>query len=247
MQREASFKPGGKKNSQRERGDRTLKIPPVILEKISSPHVPDCWTQTLEQGNDSFSQITVTARLRVHISLDRRAHSTFPLLICNNWWSQVGLSSSFEPYNLTERGRKAKKNPQNFFSLYKPPNLALNPAKIGTKKWEFVSDFLNLLSQPHSKLTEFKMEKWGLPWWCSGWESACQCRRHGFEPWSGKIPHTAEQLGPWATEPAQLEPVLHNKRGRDSERPPHCDEEWSPLATTRENPRTETKTQHSQK
>ena len=38
----------------------------------------------------------------------------------------------------------------------------------------------------------------GLPWWRSGWESACQCRGHGFEPWSGKIPHAAEQLGPWA-------------------------------------------------
>ena len=35
----------------------------------------------------------------------------------------------------------------------------------------------------------------GLPWWRSGWESACQCRRHGFEPWSGRIPHAAEQLG----------------------------------------------------
>ena len=61
----------------------------------------------------------------------------------------------------------------------------------------------------------------GLPWWRSGWESACQCRGHGFEPWSGKIPHAMEQLGPWATttEPARLEPVLRNKRGRDSERP----------------------------
>ena len=37
---------------------------------------------------------------------------------------------------------------------------------------------------------------WGLPWWRSGRESACQCRGHGFEPWSGKIPHAAEQLGP---------------------------------------------------
>ena len=27
-------------------------------------------------------------------------------------------------------------------------------------------------------------------------ESACQCRGHGFEPWSGKIPHAAEQLDP---------------------------------------------------
>ena len=87
----------------------------------------------------------------------------------------------------------------------------------------------------------------GLPWWRSGWESACQCRGHGFEPWSGRIPHAAEQLGPWATttETAHLEPVLCNKRGHDSERPAHRDEEWPSLAATRESPSTETKTQHS--
>ena len=44
-----------------------------------------------------------------------------------------------------------------------------------------------------------------------------------------------------------LEPVLRNKRGHDSERPAHRDEEWPPLATTRESPRTETKTQYSHK
>ena len=27
----------------------------------------------------------------------------------------------------------------------------------------------------------------GLPWWLSGKESACQCRRCGFDPWVGKI------------------------------------------------------------
>ena len=94
-----------------------------------------------------------------------------------------------------------------------------------------------------------KMFLGGLPWWCSGWESACQCRGHGFKPWSGRIPHATEQVGPCATttEPARLEPVLYNKRGCDSERPAHCDEQWPPLAATRESPRTETKTQHSQK
>ena len=49
------------------------------------------------------------------------------------------------------------------------------------------------------------------------------------------------------TEPARLEPVLRNKRGGDSERPTHGDEEWPPLAATRGGPRTETKTQHSHK
>ena len=28
----------------------------------------------------------------------------------------------------------------------------------------------------------------GLPWRLSGKESACQCRRHRFDPWVGKIP-----------------------------------------------------------
>ena len=56
---------------------------------------------------------------------------------------------------------------------------------------------------------------------------------------AGPVSHT--------TEHARLEPVLRNKRGRDSGRPAHRDEEWPPLAATRESPRTETKTQHSQK
>ena len=35
--------------------------------------------------------------------------------------------------------------------------------------------------------------KWtaGLPWWLSGKGFTCQCRRHGFDPWSRKIPHPA--------------------------------------------------------
>ena len=39
----------------------------------------------------------------------------------------------------------------------------------------------------------------GLPWWLSGEESACQRWKHGFDPWSGKISHAAEQLNPWTT------------------------------------------------
>ena len=104
----------------------------------------------------------------------------------------------------------------------------------------------------HAKLKEFitiRSTLQGLPWWCSGWESACQCSGHGFEPWSGRIPHATEQLGLWATitEPARLEPVPRNKRGHDSERPAHCDEEWPLPATTRESPCTETKTRSEER
>ena len=47
----------------------------------------------------------------------------------------------------------------------------------------------------------------GLPWWLSGKESACQCRRHRFNPWSRKIPHALKQLSPCTT---AVEPVLQS-------------------------------------
>ena len=31
----------------------------------------------------------------------------------------------------------------------------------------------------------------GLPWWLSGKESVCQCRRHGFNPWQDPTCHRA--------------------------------------------------------
>ena len=58
--------------------------------------------------------------------------------------------------------------------------------------------------------------------------------------------------GNWAREPQLLSLRIWslcsaNKRGRDSEKPAHRDEERPPLAATGESPCTETKTQHSQK
>ena len=58
----------------------------------------------------------------------------------------------------------------------------------------------------------------GLPWWLSDKESTCQCKSHGFNPWSRMIPHASEQLSQWATttepmccnnwSPCALEPLL---------------------------------------
>ena len=33
----------------------------------------------------------------------------------------------------------------------------------------------------------------GLPWWLSGKESACQGRRHRFDPWSRRIPQAVQR------------------------------------------------------
>ena len=48
----------------------------------------------------------------------------------------------------------------------------------------------------HSVPLLFKsFEPW-LPWCLSAKGSVCQCRRHGFNPWSRKIPHAMEQRSP---------------------------------------------------
>ena len=54
----------------------------------------------------------------------------------------------------------------------------------------------------------------GLPWCLSGKESACQCRRHKFNPWSRKISHAPGAAKPvchkfWA---CTLEPGSRNYR-----------------------------------
>ena len=58
----------------------------------------------------------------------------------------------------------------------------------------------------------------GLPWWSSGWESACQSRGQGFDPWSGKIEYAKEQLSPCTT---ATEPVLYSLRATTTESTHH--------------------------
>ena len=102
---------------------------------------------------------------------------------------------------------------------------------------------------------------WRIPWTEElqslglqrvGHES-CQCREHEFDPWSGEISHTVEQLSPCTTttklmlqllKPASLKPVLRSKRSHCNEKPMHCNEEQPRLATMRESLHIATKTQH---
>ena len=63
----------------------------------------------------------------------------------------------------------------------------------------FIHNYQNLRS---------KIVPSGLPWWCIGKKSACQCRRHGFNPWFRRIPCATKQLSLCAI--TTLEPVSHN-------------------------------------
>ena len=48
----------------------------------------------------------------------------------------------------------------------------------------------------------------GLPWWFSGKEPACQCRRCAFNPWVGKIPWRRK----WQLTPVFLPGKSHGQR-----------------------------------
>ena len=90
-----------------------------------------------------------------------------------------------------------------------------------------------------------KRNEWDFAGGYSGSESACQCRGHGFDPWSGNIPRATEQLSPcaattdpalqrlWAIttefseqllKPVCLESELH-KKSHCSEKPRHHNKE----------------------
>ena len=160
------------------------------------------------------------------------------LILCLNWYyaeeqKKYAIRDNLREMTEVHRGQEKKMNSLSIIQGL------LEEVHVG----ESGEDFIYKIAY----LSYIRIE--GLPWWRSGWESACRCRGRGFMPWSGRITYAAEQLGPWATttEPVSLEPVLRNKRGPDSERSAQRDEEWPQLATTRKSPHTETKTQHSQK
>ena len=98
---------------------------------------------------------------------------------------------------------------------------------------------LKLIQHCKSTMLQFKKsikKNSGLPWWSSGWESACQCRtpvQSLVRDHVGKIPHVAGQLSPptTTTEPCALEPTHRNKRTHCSEKPAHCN--WRVASTCR--------------
>ena len=51
------------------------------------------------------------------------------------------------------------------------------------------------------------MKIWVFPGGASGKELACQCRRHGFNPWVGKIPRRRE----WLPTPVFLPGEFHDR------------------------------------
>ena len=115
-----------------------------------------------------------------------------PFLPCICLLSQLMVISSGDP---------------SLVSPAKP--LALNKVTFWDSRWtrSLGGPLVNTLHCRIQITFQRKSKKsfWGLPWWLRGKESAYNCRRRGFDPWSGKIPQAVEQLSPSGK---TAEPVL---------------------------------------
>ena len=63
-----------------------------------------------------------------------------------------------------------------------------NPtAVISVHPWEMLQRKWALCSQQSPDCFTIRHMRNGLPWWLRGKEPTWQCKRHGFDPWVGKI------------------------------------------------------------
>ena len=65
-----------------------------------------------------------------------------------------------------------------------------------------------LVYSPQHNICRIYPYRCGLPRWLSGKESACQCRRHGFDPWVRKMPWRRK----WQPTPVFLPGESHGRR-----------------------------------
>ena len=87
-----------------------------------------------------------------------------------------------------EEGRKVtcgQKSPvsNNITFLHKSEGCEVGPAPIS---YQPALTPILILASP--VIMGESISTLGLPWWLSGKESTCQCRRHGLDPWVKKIP-----------------------------------------------------------
>ena len=93
-----------------------------------------------------------------------------------------------------------------FYTVAYPKHVRTSKNDLCKKRQTFFLLFIFYL-YPQS-LIALSMFYWGLPWWLSGKESACQCRRRGFDPWGRKVPWRRK----WQLPPVFLPGKPHGQR-----------------------------------
>ena len=106
------------------------------------------------------------------------------------------------------------------FCFLEPSTFLVNTASLDNVKWgHYVPSCtlpMDMLWGSRRRFLNFRtigiwgqiILCWGLPWWLSGKESACQGRRCGFDPWVGKIPWRRK----WQPTPVFLPGKSHRQR-----------------------------------
>ena len=96
-------------------------------------------------------------------------------------------------------------------------NTSLNWKLFATKMakqnlWKFLKIDWKNINTPEE---EQSIQIGGLPWWLSGKESACQCRKLRFDSWFRKIPWRRK----WQPTPVFLPGKSHGQKGLESYSP----------------------------
>ena len=94
-------------------------------------------------------------------------------------WGQMGSSSTYSERQLKRKGSLSLK----YMCISRGGGFR-SPSSIYSTAYRLFG----------VKKKKFKRQICRLSWWLSGRESTCQCRRHRFDLWYGKIIHATEQL-----------------------------------------------------
>ena len=165
-------------------------------------------------------QLPLICPILITLVRTSREHCCFKVSVfaVSSAWNDL-LLPMFLPYSLTSFKSLLKSHllnepiPDFPFKNYTSPAPLSSIALHTTERTIDLHHLFCWLATPHLNVS-CKTVGEGLPWWHNGEEFSCQCRGHGFEPWSGKIPHAAEQLSPCAT---TTEPVLYSLRATTTE------------------------------
>ena len=138
--------------------------------------------------------------------------SIFPVgcsltLTCDMMWLEVYLKLLLD--FISEKGEGLSKRP----GTYSWPEAGMGAGGDGNGAPPFQS-----LVQFNSTNIYRVPTHAGLPWWLSGKESTCQCRRHVLDPWVGRIPWRRK----WLPTPVFLPGKSHGQRSLAGYSPQDC-------------------------
>ena len=139
------------------------------------------WGSSRGQRSSGWAEVTRRGRKGPHSHREQSVGSTRSMRECDEdaRWSQRGWSPGSKVQGKTCMGDHAQK----FGSYSSCGGKLCRDDIIWRMSWHLevgpACSLEDILSHPWQDLCHQELPP-GLPWWRSGWESACQCREHRF-------------------------------------------------------------------